>query len=280
MTHDQERSTWIKEGLAALIGGSLYGITSVIVGHPLDTVKTQIHCDPNMHTKSMTQVISHIYKTTGLLGFYKGALPPLLGSGVFRSLQFGVFEAFYTKTRGNAWLTQKIPFSGGIEYSILLGGFLSGITRSLIETPVEYVKVNGQLNSSWKVRQLFQGFKVNTIRAVGILTYYFAIIDTFRRKTKAFESKPTTFLVNGFCGSTAFVIIWPLEIVKNQVQSKEPGKYSIIKMLKRNVQQDGILKGFFSGSLPGIGAVFFRNGCSMIVMQWAQKKLTEVGFRK
>lgn len=38
-----------------------------------------------------------VLKTQGIAGLYKGALPPLLGSGIYRSTQFAVFEALYTK---------------------------------------------------------------------------------------------------------------------------------------------------------------------------------------
>jgi hypothetical protein len=41
---------------------------------------------------------------------------------------------------------------------------------------------------------------------------------------------------------------------------------------------DGI-KGFYRGIIPGSQSVFLRNGAAMIGMQYAQKKLTELGFR-
>ena len=42
MSHNEKRTTWWKDGLLALISGSTYGITSIIVGHPFDTVKTKM----------------------------------------------------------------------------------------------------------------------------------------------------------------------------------------------------------------------------------------------
>jgi solute carrier family 25 (mitochondrial carnitine/acylcarnitine transporter), member 20/29 len=42
MTHNEKRSTWIKEGLFGLTTGVLYGLTSVAIGHPFDTIKTKM----------------------------------------------------------------------------------------------------------------------------------------------------------------------------------------------------------------------------------------------
>ena len=39
------------------------------------------------------------------------------------------------------------------------------------------------------------------------------------------------------------------------------------------------VQGFFRGLLPGAASVFLRSGAAMIVMQKAQKQLTEMGLR-
>ena len=42
MTHSEKRSHWFKEYLLTTAAGVVYGVTSVAVGHPLDTVKTKM----------------------------------------------------------------------------------------------------------------------------------------------------------------------------------------------------------------------------------------------
>jgi hypothetical protein len=42
MSHNEKRQGWVKEGLLSLIGGGVYGATTVLIGHPLDTVKTRM----------------------------------------------------------------------------------------------------------------------------------------------------------------------------------------------------------------------------------------------
>ena len=42
MFSNQSQLTWYHEGAMTLMTGTLYGATSVIVGHPFDTVKTKM----------------------------------------------------------------------------------------------------------------------------------------------------------------------------------------------------------------------------------------------
>jgi hypothetical protein len=42
MSHNEKRSHWFKEWALTTLAGVVYGITSVTVGHPLDTVKTKM----------------------------------------------------------------------------------------------------------------------------------------------------------------------------------------------------------------------------------------------
>jgi len=42
MTHNFERKDWKMEFLLAAFSGVLYGTSNVIVGHPLDTIKTKM----------------------------------------------------------------------------------------------------------------------------------------------------------------------------------------------------------------------------------------------
>ena len=55
---------------------------------------------------------------------------------------------------------RKVPFASGTEYRVVCGGIMAGSIRSLIETPLEYAKVNSE--SSPESRSLlifFFGFR-------------------------------------------------------------------------------------------------------------------------
>ena len=72
--------------------------------------------------------------------FYRGWVPPFFGSVIFRSLQFTAYEVAYANLDTDTF-RNKIPFSGGIEWRVLLAGFTAGSTRAVFESPFEYAKV-------------------------------------------------------------------------------------------------------------------------------------------
>lgn len=96
-----------------------------------------------------------------------------MGSIIYRSVQFSVFELFYTYWRNDEVLCSEISNFGGVEYRTVLAGFLAGSARSFIETPIEYAKVKRQTGQVWSYRQIFKGFSVLYPRSTMIMTVYF-----------------------------------------------------------------------------------------------------------
>ena len=88
MSHNQKRSSWQKEFGIAAACGFLYGGTNTLVGHPFDTVKTKMQTQSeHMGLKTgVIDTIKNVYKIEGAVGFYRGWLPPFLGSVVYRSV--------------------------------------------------------------------------------------------------------------------------------------------------------------------------------------------------
>ena len=52
-------------------------------------------------------------------------------------------------------------------------------------------------------------------RTTGLMTCYFMIIDTVRRKTNAFQYRLGQFFASGTAAMIGFWIIWPFETLKN-----------------------------------------------------------------
>jgi solute carrier family 25 carnitine/acylcarnitine transporter 20/29 len=278
MTHNEKRTVWWKEGLAALITGVCYGISNVLVGHPLDTIKTKMQVMPEYKTKSMFSAIGNLFAKEGVRGFYKGVIPPLMGSSVFRATQFAVFEALYTKWQDNTTMRQKIPYTMGLEPRILIAGICSGTARSVIECPFEYSKVLGQTNQTWALKNVYKGFTPLWIRSTGLMTSYFCLVDFFRRNTNAYKHDYGLFFMNGLCATMGFALVWPFEVAKNIIQVTH-SNLPTTKIIKNQIHEHGVIQGLYKGSLPGLSSVFIRNGASMIMMIHAQKLLTKWGFR-
>ena len=283
MTHNEKRSNSVNEALAALISGFLYGATTIIVGHPFDTIKTKMQVQVEFATKNLAHSTRHIYKSSGFIGFYRGCTPPLIGASLYRSSQFAIFEGLYTKLSNHKTFIKEIPYCFGLQIRVLFAGFVAGSIRAIIECPFEYSKVQGQIGEKWKIKNVFQGFKLLWLRSSLLLSTYFSSVDIFRRKTNFFKTNAGLFVMNGTCSVLAWLSIWPLEIVKNQIQSQNESnfnkRYKIVDLLRENINKNGILNGFSRGSIPGLTSVFIRSGAAMIVMQYTQIFLTKVGLR-
>ena len=258
----------------------MYGTTSVAVGHPIDTVKTKMQAQRGYESQGMLRTFSSTLASQGLRGLYRGALPPLFGSGIFRSTQFAVFEAAYTALDGRLGRS-VIPLSAGLQTRVLLAGILAATARAVIETPLEYVKVSGQTQQSWRLRHVYTGFGVTWCRTVGLMCTYFILVDSGRRHRPELFSSPVLgpFLVSGVAATLGWWVVWPLEYMKSQVQGRYGEKEAVLRRMRRIVREKGGFFALYRGLGPGTLRSFIANGTSMIVMQKAQKKVTEWGLR-
>ena len=260
--------------------GVLYGTTSVCVGHPFDTVKTKMQAQSGFETQNMFRTFSKTVHEQGIRGLYRGCLPPLFGSGIYRSVQFAVFEGAYTYM-DVPFARYELPFTGGIQLRVLASGFIASTARAIIETPLEYAKVRRQVQQSWKLRDVYTGFGVTWMRTIGLMCTYFIIIDSTRRHfPEVFNSHVIgPFLVSGFAATFGWWVVWPFEYMKSQVQGNYGGKQSLFSRMSGVVRERGGILALYRGIGPGTIRSFVANGTSMIVMQFAQRKVSQYGLR-
>jgi len=284
MTHTEKRATWYKEGALALGTGVLYGATNALVGHPMDTVKAKMQAQSGFmkgHGLSMMGVIRRIWKVEGIPGFFRGVVPPLLGSSVYRSMQFAAFEAAFTRAAELGWDKDKIPYSGGLAWATVGAGMCGASARAVIESPIEYAKVKGQTGQTWHVSQAYQGFSMQYPRTLGMMTFIFCTVDSVRRWThgEALRHPAYAFLTWGGVSMLGFWAIWPLETLKNQLQAGTKLEGVEAPTLRQRIAYLGGPLGLYRGILPGSISVFLRNGSAAVVMSYANKKITELGLR-
>ncbi|XP_067677827.1 mitochondrial substrate carrier family protein S-like [Haliotis asinina] len=280
MTHNEERAGWIKEGAIGLGVGVLYGVTNVCVGHPFDTLKTKMQAQVGFEKTNMIQTFLQTLKTQGVRGLYRGCIPPLWGSGIYRSTQFAVFEGMYTLLDTPGW-RNEVPGSGGVQLRVLGAGAIASTSRAIIETPLEYAKVRGQTNQKWKLSKVYTGFGVTWCRTMGLMCTYFILVDSGRRHFPDQFKKPLIgpFLTSGIAATLAWWIVWPLEYMKCQVQCDYGRHVSVMERMKIIVQERGGVLALYRGLMPGTIRSFLANGTSMIVMSFAQRKVSEWGLR-
>ena len=79
------------------MAGSTAAVVSVLANTPVDVIKTRMQSIDAARYRSFLHCGQTILLEQGPLGFYRGCVPPFFGSVIYRSVQFAVFEAFYTK---------------------------------------------------------------------------------------------------------------------------------------------------------------------------------------
>ncbi|KAJ3235598.1 hypothetical protein HDU81_000298 [Chytriomyces hyalinus] len=288
MAHSEKRAHWLKEGVIGMGTGILYGVTSVSVGHPFDTIKTKMQAQHgHVEGGGMIQSFKRIWTSEGgFLGLYRGVLPPLLGSGLYRSVQFAVYEALYTKWDSNGWTT-PIPGTQGLQARVVAAGFMAAFVRACIESPIELAKVKGQTGQTWRVSELSKGFPLQLVRTSGVMVTYFCLIDSIRRHSPSmFDTLPGQFIASSCSATIGFWMVWPFEVLKNQVQADmaitvrgvEVAKPTLMQRARYLVGQHGV-QGLYRGIWPGTLRSMVSNGASMVVMLQAQRKITEWGWR-
>jgi hypothetical protein len=111
---------WMEQGAITFVAGASYGLTTVIVGQPLDTIKTRMQGIPESRGRSMLWVGRDVFAREGLRGLYRGGLPLLLGGSLMRSAQFGVSGAANSLMKKAGLPPHRVL--GIFDYQVVLAG--------------------------------------------------------------------------------------------------------------------------------------------------------------
>jgi hypothetical protein len=130
----------------------------------------------------------HVTSGNHLMQLYRGLLPPLVGSSIFRSVQFSAYGLAQGTSRDSPSLCAEIPFAGGMQWRVITSGVFAATCRALIESPLEFIKVRRQTGQTWRVgatleesfknpgrelASLYTGFSMTWARTAGLMTSFF-----------------------------------------------------------------------------------------------------------
>ena len=153
------------------------------------------------------ETIKTLYRKDGPIGFYRGSVPPFIGSILYRSIQFSVFEALYVGLgEYDKGMCKEVPGMLGVEWRTLAAGWASGSARSLIECPFEYAKVRGQTRQTWHLNQIYTGMRVLYPCTTLIMICYFSMIEISRKNTQLMSTFYGQFVTSGFAALLAFFL--------------------------------------------------------------------------
>lgn len=256
------------------IAGFTYGLTSVIVGQPLDTIKTTAQMQgKGKHSANFVQIGLHLFRSEGLLkGLYRGSLSMIAGGALIRSAQFGVNGMALTYIHehySNGKLKEEELLFGYIDWTVVLAGFCGGLGRGIVEAPFEYVKVRRQLGTavSWNVRDVLgSGMGATVFRNSFLFSSFVVYMDI----AKMLIPNISPFVLGSVCANLAWLSIWPLDVVKTAIQSGQYKDKSFSFLLKDTIRSGRL----FRGLVPGLLRSTIANGLAMVVMKRVEKELT------
>ena len=252
----------------SFVSGFVYGLTSVIVGQPLDTIKTRLQTMQSIDsTKSLNSyaVGRDIFKTEGIKGLYRGGMSLVIGGGFIRSAQFGVNSLVITKLREEYGITKEEDKVFKIfDPQVVVAGLFGGIARGVVEGPFEFIKVRRQVHESWNFTQIYKGSGATIIRNTFLFGSFVVYIDISK---KVIDLSP--FMLGAITSSMAWITVWPLDVAKTQLQSGQYKNKSLIYLV-RDIFTKGLM---FRGLMPGILRSSISNGCSMVMLKETEKFL-------
>ncbi|XP_035983082.1 solute carrier family 25 member 48 [Fundulus heteroclitus] len=133
------------------IAGWIGGASSVVVGHPLDTVKTRLQAGKGY--QSTLHCILTIYRKETVAGFFKGMSFPLASITVYNSVVFG----FFSNTQR---LISKYRYGDGRHPSGMLdltvASMLTGLMSVGLGAPVDLVKIRLQMQTQMVLAENLQ----------------------------------------------------------------------------------------------------------------------------
>ncbi|CAI2163145.1 14775_t:CDS:10 [Funneliformis geosporum] len=239
-----------KGGWKDFVAGNFAGMSQVIVGQPLDTIKVRLQLE-STRFKGPMDCFMQTVKNEGFFALYKGMAAPLVGIGAVNALLFAAYSRL--KSIQATSLNEQLAL-----HKIALAGAGAGLINSVLSSPVELLKIKMQaqygsskakigtgeliykgpidcarhLISEFGIRNgLFRGFWATVAREIPAYAGFYSGFEYFKRKLTPEGSNPDILppsklmLAGSFGGFSYWLCCYPLDVVKSKVQNmKNPPK--------------------------------------------------------
>lgn len=274
-----ETESVLVNNIKSFASGGFGGVCAVLTGHPFDLVKVRLQTGVY---KTTAECLKGTLAKDGLLGFYRGVMPPLLGVTPMFAVSFWGYDMGKKLVSGYTG-TKVEDFTVG---QISTAGFISAIPTTAVAAPFERVKVMMQVQSGAKssmgsviaemyrtggLRSIFKGSVATLARDGPGSALYFATYEY----VKAALSSPgkdlslgAISIAGGCAGMSMWLGVFPIDTIKSTQQSSNVN-ISIVKATKSIYAKAG-LKGFFPGVGPALARSFPANAATFVGVELAK----------
>lgn len=291
-------------GYKEYVAGLLAGVSSVIIGHPFDTVKVKLQ-KHNTDTHGIKyrnglHCAARIFKYEGVSGLYRGATSSFVGMAFESSLLFGIYSQMKQSLQG------KMQSSGSEPLVIIPSAAFGGAIISFILCPSELVKCRMQVQGTDSLvprSNIYAGpidCALQTVKADGVTGIFRGGVATFMRESignavffsvyeyvkhsmnlqLAHASEDRRSLTDmgigiasgGLAGVAFWCAVLPLDVAKTIIQTDPDSSCSRnpLRVLQSIYRRAG-LGGCYAGLGPTILRAFPANAAAIVTWEFAMK---------
>lgn len=268
--------------LEYFICGGFGGICTVLVGHPMDTIKVRLQTVSTYN--GFLDCFRRTISTEGVTGLYKGMGAPLVGIVPIFAISFAGY-----RIGKKAFLSKEPKY-----WQYFAAGAFSGLFTTIITTPGERIKClmqvqgiktfSGPLDCAQKlykhggVASLYRGSLATVLRdvpACGVYFLTYELLKTFFISNKDSLTISQTVICGGFSGVTYWFIGMPFDVVKSVQQTVATGKSTFSEVAKEVFVKKGVTV-FYKGLLPVLIRSFPANAACFLGFDFAKNILEKL----
>lgn len=143
-----------ESGPRNFIAGSLAGCTASVFAYPLDVIRVRLAFEVASGEKRLFQLCKIIYAEPhplkpngGLINFYRGLGPTLLGMIPYAGVSFYTYESLKTIAANTPYFCNKNPPPALAPWATLAIGAISGMAAQTCSYPLEIIRRHMQVAS-------------------------------------------------------------------------------------------------------------------------------------
>ncbi|KAK3649947.1 hypothetical protein LTR56_006534 [Elasticomyces elasticus] len=214
--------------------GYLSGAVGIVVGNPLDILKTKLQAgaaSPLVETHIIPAPDQARSRRAFIwTSWLRGAAAPILGYGALNAL------LFMTYNRSLALLNTGNISDRPSGWTIWTAGALGGLATFFVSAPTELVKCRAQVSTQssievtkalWKQGKLpglYMGGGITSVRDAVGYGFYFWSYELAKRAVSTEEDSPNqralkVLLCGGLAGVVTWTSIFPMDALKTRVQT-------------------------------------------------------------
>ncbi|KAH9255541.1 hypothetical protein BASA81_006371 [Batrachochytrium salamandrivorans] len=289
------------DGIKSLLSGGVGGVCTVVVGHPLDTVKVRLMTDTKREFKGMIDCLKQTVAKGGFTSLYAGMGAPV----VFVTPLYAVYFAGFDFGKRMAMRIEQVDCVGDISaLGMMFAGGFSALPGTLVMVPGDLVKVKLQVEKNkppleqrfhdpvscikMVVKQngivgMWKGMGLTLLRDVPGTMANFASYELMKREMAKMPllkgengsiSSVAIVTAGGLAGVANWIVAVPPDVVKSRLQSAPEGTYpgGTRQVFQELVNKEGWL-GLTKGMIPAVTRAFPANAACFLGLEVSRKLL-------